>query len=167
MWSVEGVAAMACLGRTKSAPAWKDWVPVEGGRAGTQSLGSVVSVGWEEPQAARTGYSTPQVFPREAGEARPAGSDRPCASRQAICPSPAPGTHPQDQLSLLQFKGRESFLSLGCARFWGKSGGGGYPGVSLVWTYAMPVRLSILEPGPGQRMGVPDYRKSLAPILYV
>lgn len=31
----------------------------------------------------------------------------------------------------------------------------------------MSVGLSILKPGPGQRMGVPDCRKSLTQILYV
>lgn len=120
------------------------------------------------PRVPELGYSTPEVFPWEAGEASQAGSDRPCASRQATCPSPAAGTHPQDQLLLLQFKGRESFLSLGLCLplgqgWWGK----GVPGVSLGWTHAMSISLSTLKPGPGQRMGAPDYGKSLAQILNV
>lgn len=82
------------------------------GRNPESGLSGVSGVGMG-PRLPELGYSTPEVFPRGAGEASQAGSDRPCASWQAICPSPAPGTHPQDQLPLLQFKGRESFLSLG------------------------------------------------------
>lgn len=105
---------MVCLGRSNCAPSWEDWVQVER-RARQEPRVCALWCQWGGmgPRLPERGYSTPEVFPWEAGEASQAGSDRPCASRQATCPSPAAGTHPQDQLLLLQFKDRESFLSLG------------------------------------------------------
>lgn len=108
------------------------------GQEGTWDWALCAGRGGVGPRPPGPGFDKPEVSPRRLE--KPGGQPQACASRQTICPSPAPGTHSQHQPHLLQLKGRVSFLSWRLHLPWGAEG---IPGISLGWAHALSIRLSI------------------------